>query len=85
MFGMGVADFFIPITAIFLVIGLPVLCVTYLIAIRLRRGGLRERDRAQWEEETRIMQEMHDNLSKMETRIEALETILMERFGKDDK
>ena len=78
-------EFVLPVFAIFVTIGLPVICITILIAMRLRRGGLREKDRAQWEDETRIMQEMHDDMSKMETRIEALETILMERFGKDNK
>lgn len=75
----------IPIVAIFTVIGLPIICVTILIAIRLHRGGNRTRDRVQWEEETRLMQEMHDDLARMETRIEALETILMEQFGKDKR
>lgn len=73
----------IPIFAITFVIGLPIVCVTILIAMRMRQGGHREKDRAQWNEETRIMQELHDDVSKMESRIEALETILMDRFGKE--
>ena len=78
-------DFVIPVFAILVTIGLPIICITILIAIRLRRGCPRGSDRAQWEEETRLIQQMHDGMSKMETRIEALETILMERFGKDNK
>jgi phage shock protein B len=74
---------FIPIFAIAVTIGLPIICITILIGMRLRRSGARNKDRAQWEEETRLMQGMHDDLARMETRIEALETILMERFGKD--
>jgi phage shock protein B len=85
MFGLGTAEYFIAAFSIFVVIGLPILCVTFLIAMLFRRKGNKERDRTQWNEETRIMQEMHDNLSKMEARIEALETILMERFGKDNR
>jgi len=77
-------EFILPVFAILVTIGLPIICITILIAMRLRSGGLRERDRAQWEEETRIIQEIHENLSKMETRIEAVETILMERFGKEN-
>jgi len=73
----------IPIFAITFTIGLPIICITVLIAMRLRRGGMRERDRAQWNEETRIMQELHDGVSKMEARIETLETILMERYRKE--
>lgn len=68
-------DFLVPIVFI--------VCVTYLIATRHSRGGMKKKDRFQWEEETRVMQEMHDDLARMEERIEALETILMERFGKD--
>ncbi len=79
MFGPGSLEVFI----VFIVIGLPVLCVTFLIALFFSRRGKREKDRTQWNEETRIMQEMHDDMARMEERIEALETILMERFGKD--
>lgn len=71
----GIMPLLVPIVAI--------VCVTILIATRRSRGGMNRRDRAHWEEETRIMQEMHDDLARMENRIEALETILMERFGKD--
>jgi hypothetical protein len=44
---------------------------------------MREKDRAQLNEETRIMQELNDDVSRMEARIEALETILMERYRKE--
>ena len=79
----GFGQILIPIFAITFTIGLPIICITVLIAMRLRRGGMRERDRAQWNEETRIMQELHDGVSKMEARIETLETILMERYRKE--
>lgn len=85
MLGIGIAEMLVAAFAIFVVIGLPILCVTFLITMVFRKRGNREKDRAQWAEETRIMQEMHDNLSKMEARVEALETILMEQFGKDNK
>ena len=54
-----------------------------LIAMGIRRGGKREKDRAQWNEETRIMQELNEDMTRMEARIEALETILMERYRKE--
>jgi phage shock protein B len=77
MFGPTIhnLDFLIPITFF--------ICVTYLIAVRLGRGGMNKKDRFQWGEETRLMQEMHDDLARMEERIEALETILMPPPGKD--
>lgn len=76
-------DIIIPIFAITMVIGLPIVCVTILIAMKHRRGGMRETDRAQWNEETRIMQELNEDVTRMEARIEALETILMERYRKE--
>jgi len=80
---MNGAGVLVPIFAITIVIGLPIVCVTILIAMKCRRGGMRERDRAQWNEETRIMQELNDDVTRMEARIEALETILMERYRKE--
>lgn len=79
----GFGQVFIPIFAITFAIGLPTICITILIAMRLRRGGIREKDRAQWNEETRIMQELNEDVTRMEARIEALETILMERYRKE--
>ena len=35
-------------------------------------------------EETRLMQELHKKMMRMEERIEALETILLEDDGKED-
>jgi phage shock protein B len=84
MFGLGPWELILILIILTIVVGLPVLFVAFVFSLFFRRRG-RERDRTQWNEETRLMQEMHDNLSKMETRIEALETILMERFGKDNR
>jgi phage shock protein B len=80
MFGEMVVFF-----VIFVLFGLPIICITILIGMRLNRGGMKKRDRAQWEEETRLMQEMHESLAKMEARIESLETILLEDVGKDKR
>lgn len=79
----GIEDIIIPIFAITATIILPIVCVTILIAMKHRRGGMREKDRAQWNEETRIMQELNEDVTRMEARIEALETILMERYRKE--
>ena len=37
------------------------------------------------EEDTRLMQEINQGLMRMEQRVEALETILLEREGKEGK
>jgi phage shock protein B len=84
MFGIGPLELIMLSFIMLFVIGLPVLFIAFIISLFFRRRG-RRMDRSQGNEETRLMQEMHDDLSRMETRIEALETILMERFGKDTK
>ena len=46
--------------------------------VRIRAGG-RRRPPAADRDEARVMQEIHHGLTKMEQRIDALETILLER------
>jgi phage shock protein B len=69
----------------FIVLALAIVSITILGAMRMRHGGLSQKDRSAFDEETRLIQQMHDDLSKMEARIESLETILMEDIGKDRK
>jgi phage shock protein B len=52
--------------------------VAIIKVIKEKSGG---RDDPAQEEETKLMQELHQGLSRMEQRIEALETILLERQG----
>jgi phage shock protein B len=65
-----------------LVLILGTLCGTILVAMKLRHGGLSARSREAQGEEARMIQEIYQGLSRMETRVEALETILMERKEK---
>lgn len=65
------------IIILLIVIGLPLLFV--LILIRMLKGPSGKSDNTMNAKETRMIQEMHHGFSKMEDRIEALETILMER------
>ncbi len=62
-------------------VALPVLCVMAVIIAAILRFGNRPRSDA---EETKLIQEMHRNLEKLENRIESLETIILEheRAGK---
>ena len=66
-----------------LVLSLAVIGGTILMSIRLRQGGLSKKDREQQMNEAEMIQEIYSGLSKMEKRIDALETILMERQGKE--
>jgi len=74
--------------AFVLILGLPVVVVAgfFLIwALKiLTRGGTYERDEVQ-AEETRLIQELHQGLLKMDERIEALETILLDAEKKEDR
>ena len=68
-----------------IVLALAIVGTTILTAIRILKGGVTKKQQAQEAEETRMIQEMFQHLSRMETRIEALETILLDRQkGKSD-
>ena len=60
-----------------------IICGTILALIRTRHGGLSKRSRKNEAEETKIMQEIFRGLSRMESRVEALETILMDQKEKE--
>ncbi len=74
------------ILAIMLIFGLPILVVGGFFVIWslkiITRGGPRH-EAERLSEETRLIQEIHRGLSKMEERIEALETILLDPERKD--
>ena len=48
-----------------------------------KTGGISKKDRKTHDEETQMIQDIYHGLSKMEERVEALETILIERRKKD--
>jgi phage shock protein B len=68
-----------------LVLILGTICGTILFAIKIRHGGLSSRSREAQGEETRMIQEIYQGLSRMEARVEALETILMEHQERSQK
>ena len=49
---------------------------TIVISIKLLRGGASRKDQA---EDSKIIQEIYQGLARMEERVEALETILLDR------
>ncbi|UCG12069.1 MAG: phage-shock protein [Deltaproteobacteria bacterium] len=71
--------FFAPIIA------LAVIGATVLIAARIIKGEGPRRDKPQQTEEARTIQEVHQGLSRMEERVEALETILLDRAKEDSE
>jgi phage shock protein B len=48
-----------------------------------KTGGISKKDRQTHSDETKMIQDIFNGLSKMEERIEALETILIERQKKN--
>ena len=74
-------SFFIFLLLIlFIVVGLPVICLTWIVKMRLE--GSPRRSKKKDAEETKIIQEVYQGLNKMEKRIDALETILLEQEEK---
>jgi phage shock protein B len=61
-----------------LVLGLAVIGGTFLMAIRLLKGGVSRRQQRTEAEEARMIQEIYKGLSRMEERVETLETILLD-------
>ncbi|SMC64988.1 phage shock protein B [Desulfocicer vacuolatum DSM 3385] len=65
----------IVFTGIFLV--LLVVAAIFFMIFKMRQGGAQ--DRSKQNEEATMIQEIYTGLSRMEQRVEALETILMEQ------
>ena len=78
-YDMMSADF-LRLIVQFLVIVIPVvLAFLFLIFLLVRKGGNKDKaSRVKNADETRLIQEIHQGLLRMEQRIEALETILLE-------
>jgi phage shock protein B len=55
---------------------------TILMSIKLLKGGASRKDQA---EDSKIIQEIYQGLSRMEERVESLETILLDQDKKDRK
>lgn len=72
----GIIALMIPLSA---VVGL-----IFLGALWIVKGGSRKAGREMQAEETRLIQDIYHGLLKMEERVEALETLLLERERKSD-
>ncbi len=56
---------------------------TILIAIKILKGGVSRQGQKFQAEEARMIQEIYQGLSRMEERVEALETIILDRERKE--
>jgi len=66
-----------------LVLALAIVGSTILMAIKIIKGGFSRQGQDVDAEEARMIQEMYQGLSRMEKRVEALETILLDKERKD--
>ena len=61
---------------VFIVIGLPVICVTLIVLLRMRRTEERKRSRRDVSDELELLEELHAGLKQLRRRVENLDTIL---------
>jgi phage shock protein B len=66
-----------------LVLALAIVGSTIVMAVKILKGGFSRKGQDVQAEEARMIQEMYQGLSQMEKRVEALETILLEKERKD--
>ena len=81
MFGFPHID--VAMLAVFMVFSIPLVAIVGglgLAALKIMRGG---QNSARELEDTRLIQEMHHQLQKMEDRVGSLETILLDKDRKD--
>jgi phage shock protein B len=67
------------------IMALVIIGATILMAIRFFKGGASGSDRRARSEETRMIQEIYRSLTRMEERVDALETILLDKEKKDHR
>lgn len=56
---------------------------TILMGIKVLKGGVSRKGQRVMDDEARMVQEIYTNISKMEKRVEALETLILDRDRKD--
>lgn len=65
------------------ILALAIIGSTILMAIKILKGGLSQKGQKLQTDEARTIQEIYQGLSQMEERLEALETIILDRERKD--
>ena len=66
-----------------IVLTVTVISTTILMGMRLKHGGITRKDREGLSDEAKMIQELYHGIRKMEERVDALETILMDHKKKD--
>ncbi len=66
-----------------IVLSLAIIGATILMGIKIAKGGFSRKSQRSHAEDAKMIQEMYIGVTRMEERIEALETILMDKMRKD--
>jgi phage shock protein B len=66
-----------------IVLALAIVGSTILMAIKILKGDVSRKGQKHQAEETRMIQEIYQGFSRMEERVEALETIILDHKRKD--
>lgn len=56
---------------------------TVLMGIKILKGGVSKKGQRIMDDEARMIQEIYTSISKMENRVETLETLILDRDRKD--
>ena len=75
--------FIVAIVFAGIILGLAIIGITILMAIRILKGGVSKKGQICQADEARMIQEIYKGLSRMEERVEALETIILDHERKD--
>jgi len=65
------------------ILALAIIGSTILMAIKILKGGLSQKGQQLQTDEARMIQEIYQGLSRMEGRVEALETIVLDHERKE--
>ena len=68
-----------------IVLCLAIIGGTILMGIKIAKGGISRKSQQSHSEDAKMIQEMYQGVTRMEERVEALETILLEKEGKDQR
>ncbi len=77
--------FIVAIVFAGIVLALAIIGGTFLMAIRIIKGGVSRRDREWSSREARMVQEIYQGVNNLEERVESLETILLDRDKREMK
>ncbi|NBD37958.1 MAG: hypothetical protein GVY10_05255 [Verrucomicrobia bacterium] len=75
-------EYLVPVLIVFIVVGLPILSATLIKLAKIIRGEGDSRSRQNGRggaEETEMLQEINRTLSRLEKRIDSLETIVLDK------